>query len=81
MHEILEKISKIAPSLPRAQKTIAEALMENPEAIERMTLAEISRESGTSEASIIRFCRELGFSGYTALNEAFVLSYQNYSSS
>lgn len=81
MHEILEKISKIAPSLPRAQKTIAEALMENPEAIERMTLAEISRESGTSEASIIRFCRELGFGGYTALKEAFVLANQNESSS
>ena len=71
MHELLEKITKLSSSLPRAERTIAEALMENPEAIERMTLAEISRESGTSEASIIRFCRRLGYSGYTAFKEAF----------
>ena len=73
MHELLEKITRISPSLPRAEKIIAEALIETPEAIERMTLAEISRESGTSEASIIRFCRRLGYSGYAALKEDFTL--------
>lgn len=73
MHELLEKITKISPSLPRAERIIAEALIETPEAIERMTLAEISKESGTSEASIIRFCRRLGYSGYAALKEDFTL--------
>ena len=60
MHELLEKITRLLPSLPRAEKTIADALLEDPEAIERMTLAMISRESGASEASIIRFCRRMG---------------------
>lgn len=81
MHELLERIIKIAPVLPRAQRTIAEALIENPEAIERMTLAEISRESGTSEASIVRFCKELGYSGYTALKDDFILANNSESSS
>lgn len=72
MHELLENIARISPTLPRAEKRIAEALLETPEAIEHMTLAEISRESGTSEASIIRFCRRLGMDGYTALKEAFI---------
>lgn len=81
MHELLEKITKMLPSLPRAEKTIATALLENPEAIERMTLAEISRESGTSEASIIRFCRRMGYDGYTAIKEDFILeNHQNPSS-
>ena len=71
MHELIEKITRLSSSLPRAERIIAEALLENPEAIERMTLAEISRESGTSEASIIRFCRRLGYNGYTAMKEAF----------
>lgn len=71
MHELIEKITKISSSLPRAERIIAEALLENPEAIERMTLAEIARESGTSEASIIRFCRRLGYDGYTSLKKAF----------
>ena len=74
MHEILEKIARLIPSLPRAERRIAEALAENPEAIERMTLAQISRESGTSEASIVRFCRRLGYDGYTTLKEAFTIA-------
>lgn len=73
MHELLEKITRLLPSLPRAEKTIADALLEDPEAIERMTLAMISRESGASEASIIRFCRRMGYNGYTALKEDFTL--------
>ncbi|MCD7736627.1 MAG: MurR/RpiR family transcriptional regulator, partial [Lachnospiraceae bacterium] len=73
MHDLLEKIAKITSSLPRAEKAIATALIENPEAIERMTLAEISRESGTSEASIVRFCKRLGYSGYTALKNDFIV--------
>lgn len=74
MHEILEKIARLIPSLPRAERRIAEALAENPEAIERMTLAQISKESGTSEASIVRFCRRLGYDGYTTLKEAFTVA-------
>ena len=34
MHEILEKIARLIQSLPRAERRIAEALAENPEAIE-----------------------------------------------
>ena len=76
MHDLLEKIIKLAPTLTHAQRIIAEALIENPEAIERMTLAEISRESGTSEASVVRFCRSLGYGGYTEMKEAFCLANQ-----
>ena len=72
MNELFVKIRFLLPSLPRAEKVIAEALLENPEAITHMTLAEISRESGSSEASIIRFCKRMGYEGYTALKEDFI---------
>lgn len=42
MNELFVKIRFLLPSLPRAEKVIAEALLENPEAITHMTLAEIS---------------------------------------
>lgn len=70
MKEILVKIRFLIPTLPRAEKAIAEALMEHPEAITYMTLAEISKESGSSEASVIRFCKRMGYSGYSALQSA-----------
>lgn len=69
MNEILVKIRFLLPSLPRAEKAIAEALVEHPEAVTYMTLAEIAKESGSSEASVIRFCKRMGYSGYTAIQK------------
>lgn len=69
MNEILLKIRFFLPTLPRAEKAIAQALAEHPEAITYMTLAEIARESGSSDASVIRFCKRMGYSGYTAMQQ------------
>ena len=63
MNDLFVRIRFLIPTLPRAEKAIAEALLDNPEAITVMTLAELAKESGSSEASIIRFCRRLGFRG------------------
>lgn len=71
MNELLVKIKFLLPSLPRAERDFAKALLESPEAIIGMTLAAVARESGSSEASIIRFCKRLGFDGYSALKKAF----------
>lgn len=76
MNELLVKIQLILSSLPKSEKIIAEALLENPEAIEHMTLAQLSRESGASEAAIVRFSRHLGFDGYTAMKQGFIQSRQ-----
>ena len=70
MNELLVKINFLIPMLPRAEKAFAQALMEHPEAVSTMTLAEIARETGTSDASIIRFCKRLGFHGYSELKQA-----------
>ena len=72
MNELLVRIRFLLPSLPRAEKAFAQALMENPEAITLLTLAQIARESGSSEASIIRFCKRMGYDGYTSLKNAFL---------
>ena len=71
MNELLVKIRFLIPSLPRAEKAFAQALLENPEAITQLTLAAIAAESGSSEASIIRFCKRMGYHGYSGLKEAF----------
>ena len=67
----LFSIRFLLPSLPRA-KALASALLENPEAITHLTLAEIARESGSSEASIIRFCKRMGYDGYSSMKEDFI---------
>lgn len=72
MNDLFVRIRFLLPSLPRAEKAIASALLENPEAITHLTLAEIARESGSSEASIIRFCKRMGYDGYSSMKEDFI---------
>lgn len=76
MNELLVKIRFLLPALPRAEKAFAQALWENPEAITHMTLAEIAKESGSSEASVIRFCKRMNYHGYSGLKEAFLTAHE-----
>lgn len=72
MKDLLVRIRFQLPSLPRAEKVVAEALIDNPEAIANLTLAELASETGSSDASVIRFCKRMGFSGYTDFKNAFI---------
>lgn len=74
MHELFVKLNFLIPTLPRAEKAFAEALVENPETILQMTLAEAARETSSSDASIIRFCKRLGMHGYSQLRQAVSLA-------
>lgn len=73
MNEIMVRIRFQLPSLPRAEKVVAEALLETPEAIVNFTLAGLAAETGSSDASIIRFCKRMGYSGYTDFKQAFMV--------
>ena len=72
MKDLMMRIRFQLPSLPRAERVVAEALLENPEAISVLTLAQLAKETGSSDASIIRFCRRMGFKGYTDFKTAFI---------
>ena len=72
MNELMVKINFLIPVLPRAEKAFAQALVENPEAIANMTLAEAARETNSSDTTIVRFCKRLDFHGYTELRHACI---------
>ena len=71
MNELIVKLRFLIPTLPRAEKAVAQALLEKPELICLMTLAELARETDSSDASIIRFCRKMGYSGFSEMKQAF----------
>ncbi len=71
MNELMVKLRFLIPTLPRAEKAVAQALLEKPELICLMTLAELARETDSSDASIIRFCRKMGYSGFSEMKQAF----------
>ena len=62
---MLTEIQHKLDELPPIQKKIAEYIIQNPKEVVRMSISHLARQSGAkSEASIVKFYRGLGFSGY-----------------
>lgn len=66
-HEILVKTRFLRPSLSKAEKKAADCLMEDPRRLLTMTLGEFAAAAQCSQASVVRFCRSLGFDGFSDL--------------
>jgi DNA-binding MurR/RpiR family transcriptional regulator len=63
-HDLLEVLASSLPTLTTAENRIATWVLENPEATTASGITRLAQSSGVSEASVLRFCRSLGFSGY-----------------
>ena len=53
-----------------AEKRIADCVLEDTAGVAAMTSAELARCSSTSEATVTRFCKKLGFENYRAFQLA-----------
>jgi RpiR family carbohydrate utilization transcriptional regulator len=54
------------PSLSQSEKKVADYVLANHQETIRMTLAEVAHESSVSDATVLRFCRSLGYPGWLA---------------
>lgn len=61
---ILDQLQNEIENLPSALARIAKYVLENPEKVLRQSVAELGEFSGSGEASIVRLCRQIGFSGF-----------------
>ncbi len=64
---LMVQIKFVLSTLPKIEKRAAEYLIEHVSEIGDMTLADFSRKSGSSQASVIRMCRRLNLDGYYEL--------------
>ena len=53
-----------------AEKKIADYILNHKKDAVEMTVAELAKASGTSDATVSRFCRRCGFKGYQNLKLA-----------
>ncbi len=67
---ILEKITTQYHSLTRSGQRLADYILANAHDAQYMSISGLADNSGVSEASITRFCRSLGLSGYNSLKLA-----------
>ena len=62
---ILNTISSLYRSLTKTEKKIADAILLNPDLAVQAPLAEIATHLEVGEATFVRFCRTLGFKGFS----------------
>ena len=64
---VLGVICSAYDSFFEAEKKIADYIMEHKEQAVDMTVGELAKASGTSDATVSRFCRRCGFKGFQNL--------------
>ncbi len=64
---MIVQISGLLPSLSPAEQRVARQVMADPAEAARRTITELATAAGTSEATVIRFCRSVGMEGYPQL--------------
>jgi len=66
---VVQRIKSIlnGQSLSKADALLADYIMNNPECLGESTAYTLAEASGTSPATVVRFCRKLGFSGFAEL--------------
>jgi DNA-binding MurR/RpiR family transcriptional regulator len=65
--QLLAHLRSVLPGLAGALRQVGNAILEDPAWASRATIVELGERSGTSPATVTRFCRSLGLSGYTEL--------------
>ncbi|MDP8079819.1 MurR/RpiR family transcriptional regulator [Phocoenobacter skyensis] len=65
VRNILDTVGSLYNSLTKTEKRIAEKLLNMPEELNQCSLSEIAENLCVGEATFIRFCRTLGFKGFT----------------
>ncbi|MWV42080.1 SIS domain-containing protein [Paenibacillus sp. HJL G12] len=61
---ILIKIREMKDSLTPVEKMVAEYVLQNLEEIPHLSIKNLAQLTKTSDASVLRFCKTMGYSGY-----------------
>lgn len=69
-NQLITKVKSRFQDLTEVEKRVADFIMEEPEKVLYMTVSELASASKVSDASIIRFARDLGFDSFQQLKIA-----------
>ena len=67
MVDIFSSIRSSISNLRNSEKKVAECVLKNPDLAMRCTITDLAEMAAVSEPTVIRFCRNLGLSGYMEL--------------
>src|SRR5690625_4489152 len=62
--KILAQIEAMKPVLGAAMRRVADFVLDHPEQVIHLSVTEMAEQVGTSEATVVRMCQQLGLKGY-----------------
>ncbi|MFN8022491.1 MAG: MurR/RpiR family transcriptional regulator [Acidimicrobiales bacterium] len=65
--ESAERIGRLGASLTKAERRVAEVVLERPQLVAFGTVAELAAAADAGAATVVRLASKLGFDGFTAL--------------
>jgi len=67
---VLVRVRGLLPDLAPSERRVGEAVLADPAGVAGQTITSLARACLTSETTVMRFCRQLGFPGYPELRLA-----------
>ena len=61
---LLSRVRAQMQNFPEAQRRVARYILENSESVVRLTITELASSCGTSETTVVRLLRKLGYDSY-----------------
>lgn len=69
---VLDRLSSTLPTLANSEARIARWILENPRQLVDLTVKDLARITGSSQAAVIRLCKSIQVPGYQSLKVAVV---------
>ncbi len=69
-HIVIAKIQSMQQNLTVSENEIAQYVINNSDSVVTSTITAMAKNTGTSEASINRFCKKIGFKGFNSFKIA-----------
>lgn len=63
----LIRIRGLFPTLRPSEQKVAQYILDNPSEVITLPVTDLARKSGVSDATVVKFCQRLGYSGYQHL--------------
>lgn len=67
MTNLIDELNSRLPAMSQTDQKIAQVILTNPRGIINDTISELAKKAGVSDASVSRFCRNLGLKGFHEL--------------
>ena len=67
---VFARVASVLPSLAPSERRVGQAILSRPASAAHLTITELAGMAETSETTVVRFCRSLGFESYPELRIA-----------